>query len=144
MIPNVVIYAGLVAALVILFLAFNFFQEFLHKKSVDKGFKERMRTQKDESGNTVFVHCPMCSSALAKGEEMKSKIFHPMNTPHQRMNIMGCPHCYPKPESGIQRVCPICHKEVPADGYLVAQLFNKADTKKHVVVVGCTNCVKYH
>ncbi len=141
---NVLIYAGLVAALVILFLAFNFFQNFLHKRAVDKGFNERMRTQKDEHGNTVFVHCPLCSSALAKGEEMKSKIFHPMNTPHQRMNILGCPHCYPRTEEGVKRVCPICGKEVPADGYLVAQLFNKIDAKKHVVVVGCTNCVKYH
>ena len=142
MIPNVLIYAGIVVALVILFLAFNYFQALFHRRSVEKGFQERMRTQKDEHGNTVFVHCPMGSSALAKGEEMKSKIFHPMNTPHQRMNVMGCPHCYPRCEPGVKRICPVCHKEVAQDQSLTARLFNKALGKKHVHVVGCSNCHK--
>ena len=97
-----------------------------------------LRTQKDEHGNTVFVRCPLCNTPLAKDENLASKIFRPMDTPDQRMIVMGCPHCYPVPERGVERTCPVCHRPVPNDGHLVARLFNHRNNKKHVIVTGCS------
>ena len=56
--------------------------------------------------------------------------------------IHGCPHCYPVPEPGIKRTCPVCHKEVPPEGHLDAHLFTRRTGKKHVHVTGCTECHK--
>lgn len=104
--------------------------------------KNTLRTQKDESGATVFVTCPMCNTPLAKNEDMYSKIYRPMNTPDQRMTVNGCPHCYPSREGGVKRICPVCHKEVPMEGYLIARLFNRTEGKKHVMITGCTECYR--
>ena len=49
------------------------------------------------------------------------------------------------PEMGkrsVRLVCPVCGKSVPADGHLVARLFNKTQGKKHVMIVGCSSCLK--
>ncbi|MBP5283496.1 MAG: hypothetical protein J6Y93_02395 [Treponema sp.] len=104
--------------------------------------EKSLRTQKDESGATVFVTCPVCNTPLAKTENMTSKIYRPMTTPDQRMTINGCPHCYPKREPGVRRSCPVCHKEIPMEGYLIARLFNRTEGKKHVMITGCTVCYK--
>jgi len=40
------------------------------------------------------------------------------------------------------RRCPVCGREVLPEGYLIARLFNRSDTKKHVMIMGCTNCMK--
>lgn len=129
---------GTVCFLVILFLGY----QKLVAKDKDNHVKKTLRTQKDENGNTSFVTCPMCSTPLAQNEDMFSKIYRPMNTPDQRMTVNGCPHCYPKKEAGVKRACPVCHKEVPAEGYLIARLFNRTEGKKHVMITGCTNCYK--
>ena len=77
------------------------------------------------------------------GEDLVSRVYRPMNVPHQLCTISGCPHCYPVPEPGKKRECPVCHKEVPLEnGHLVTRLFNKSDGKKHVIVTGCTECCK--
>ncbi|HAH62006.1 MAG TPA: hypothetical protein DCL73_07900 [Treponema sp.] len=92
----------------------------------------------------TFVNCPLCGSPLMPGEELFSKVFRPMTVNDQRCIIYGCPHCYPRCEPGVRRICPSCHKSVPADGHLVARLFNKTkDGKKHVVVTGCSVCCRY-
>ena len=65
-----------------------------------------------------------------------------MNVPDQLMIIMGCPHCYPKMEPGLKRICPVCRKEVAQNQSLTARLFNKSLGKKHVHVIGCSNCHK--
>ena len=64
------------------------------------------------------------------------------NSRQKNMIIMGCPHCYPHCEPGLKRICPVCHKTVEQDQSLTARLFNKALGKKHVHVVGCSNCHK--
>lgn len=126
-------------AVIIIVFALSLFMKFkLNRKneSPDLG----LRTQKNESGGIEFVRCPLCSTPLAKNEDMFSRIYRPMNTPDQRMTVHGCPHCYPRPEPGVQRRCPVCGKEVPLDGELIARLFNRSEGKKHVMITGCSVC----
>ena len=127
-------------------IAIIFFLMLFYKISKSNSDKERMesnlRTQKDENGKTDFVRCPLCSTPLAKNEDMFSRIYRPMTTADQRMTVHGCPHCYPRPEPGVKRSCPVCGKEVPLDGELIARLFNRTEGKKHVMITGCSVCYK--
>lgn len=88
------------------------------------------------------IKCPICQSDLFKGEDLYSKVFRPMNVPDQLMSISGCPHCFPKCEIGVKRMCPVCHKSIEQNQTLIARLFNKRKGKKHVHIVGCSNCRK--
>ncbi len=109
-------------------------------------FVARRRSKKtsaaEQAPKRALVNCPICGSGLAGGQNMYSKVFRPMNVPDQRCIITGCPHCYPLCEPGIKRKCPVCGKTIPADGHLVARLFNKSNEKKHVMIVGCSSCLK--
>lgn len=108
-------------------------------------FAFRIREKKSpakEAPKRALVNCPLCGSGLADGQNMFSKVFRPMNVPDQRCIITGCPNCYPLCQPGVKRVCPVCGKTVPQDGHLVARLFNKTDSKKHVMIVGCSSCLK--
>jgi hypothetical protein len=127
------------AALLLIWLLLYFYKRNLKKEK--KAYSEsRLKKQRTESGGIDFVRCPMCNTPLAQGEDMTSRVFRPMNTPDQRMTILGCPHCYPSVERGARRTCPVCRKDVPLDGYLIARLFNKENNKKHVIITGCTLC----
>ncbi len=95
-----------------------------------------------KSKNLQPVKCPLCNSSLYVGENIISKVYRPMNVPDQLMIVMGCPHCYPACEPGVKRICPVCHKAVAQNQSLTARLFNKAMGKKHVHVIGCSNCHK--
>lgn len=109
------------------------------KNQKSQKIDSRFRTQKTEDGKTDFVRCPICNTPLAKNENMYSRIFRPMTTADQRMTIQGCPHCYPRPEPGVKRTCPVCGKTLPIEGELIARLFNKTkDGKKHVIINSCT------
>ena len=127
-------------------IAIIFFLMLFYKISKSNSGKERMesnlRTQKNENGKTDFVRCPLCSTPLAKNEDMFSRIYRPMTTADQRMTVHGCPHCYPRPEPGVKRSCPVCGKEVPLDGELIARLFNRTEGKKHVMITGCSVCYR--
>ncbi len=103
----------------------------LIQKKVDKSGRKKVMQS---------VKCPVCQSSLFVGENLYSKVYRPMNVPDQLMIIMGCPHCFPTCENGVSRVCPVCHKKVAPDESLTARLFNKAVGKKHVHVIGCSNC----
>jgi hypothetical protein len=116
---------------------------FFHREHRNTGAAPEYKTQRDESGHQIFVRCPVCNSPLEKKDNLVSKIFHPMTTPDQRMHVLGCPHCYPVPEPGIRRSCPVCHKALPVTGYLIARLFNRSEGKKHVMITGCTECTKH-
>ena len=98
--------------------------------------------QKKKNSNMQPVKCPVCQSELFVGEQLISKVYRPMKVPDQLMTIQGCPHCYPKCEPGVARVCPVCHKAIAPDQALTARLFNKAVGKKHVHIIGCSNCHK--
>jgi formate-dependent nitrite reductase cytochrome c552 subunit len=54
------------------------------------------------------------------------------------VHMHGCRHCYP-PSNDIPRTCPVCGREVPSDGYVVARMFERQG-RKHVHVLGCTQC----
>ena len=105
-------------------------------------FNNRRKKQKSakNSKNLQPVKCPLCDTSLFVGENLISKVYRPMNVLDQLMIIMGCPHCFPKTEPGLKRICPVCHKEVAQNQSLTARLFNKSLGKKHVHVVGCSNC----
>ena len=100
------------------------------------------QARKKKVSNMQPVKCPVCQSELFVGEQLISKVYRPMKVPDQLMTIQGCPHCYPKCEPGVARVCPVCHKAIAPDQALTARLFNKAVGKKHVHIIGCSNCHK--
>lgn len=126
------------ALVILLFLKVNLENRWKNKKSSQK----RLKTQKTENGGIDFVRCPVCSTPLAQGENLVSRIFRPMTTSDQRMNVLGCPHCYPKTEIGVKRFCPVCKKEISLEQYLVARLFNRTENKKHVMIMGCSRCLE--
>ena len=106
-----------------------------------KAKKIKEDRQKEESKPLNL--CPLCGSALKKGEDLFTRIYRPMNVHDQLCTINGCPHCYPHAENGIKRECPVCHKSVDQlSGHLVARLFNYEDKKKHVIVTGCNKCCR--
>lgn len=133
-------YFAMFSALTLLIWLFIFYYKLNLKKSKDEYSKSKLKTQKTETGGIDFVRCPLCSTPLAQGEDMTSRIFRPMDAPDQRMTILGCPHCYPKVQAGAKRVCPVCNKTVAVEDYLISRLFNKEKNKKHVIITGCTNC----
>jgi len=102
--------------------------------------KENSQSKITKSKVMQPVKCPLCDSNLYVGENIISKVYRPMNVPDQLCTISGCPHCYPKCEPGVKRICPVCHKEVASTGTLTARLFNKNVGKKHVHIIGCSNC----
>lgn len=109
------------------------------------GIYKYFKTQKQSLSrkkNMKPVKCPVCSSSLFIGENLISKVYRPMKVPDQLMTIQGCPHCFPRCEPGVKRLCPVCHKEVEQTEYLTARLFNKSVGKKHVHIIGCSNCHK--
>ncbi|MCD6397224.1 MAG: hypothetical protein J7L71_06765 [Spirochaetaceae bacterium] len=101
------------------------------------------RRRRDKAGlvSTAMAkttECPLCGSTLADNKRVKS-ILYP-GKPDSMMEINGCPYCFPV-NSDIKRICPVCKKEVPKDGYVIARVFLKPN-KKHVHVLGCTGCYK--
>lgn len=120
-------------AIIILLLGYG-----IYYRKNNKNVSKKLVKQTEKSD----VKCPVCGMFLNKGENLVSKVFRPMNVPDQLMNISGCPHCYPSCEPGVKRICPVCHKHMSAKDVLTARLFNKTQGKKHVHIVGCSNCHK--
>lgn len=82
--------------------------------------------------------CPLCTTVLARGEQLKSAVY-----PGDRdriCHIFGCPHCHPFIEDSRARRCPVCKKKVPQEGYLIARMFDRPGGRKHVHILGCTEC----
>jgi hypothetical protein len=93
-------------------------------------------TTTTETGKTT--KCPLCGSDLTGNKRVKSVLFP--GKPDSMMEINGCPYCFPV-NSEIVRLCPVCKKEVPRDGHVIARVFIKPN-KKHVHVLGCTGCYR--
>lgn len=119
-----------IAAVIIIVLLFAIFK-YNSKKNAPKPTKSKVMQP---------VKCPLCDTNLFVGENIISKVYRPMNVPDQLCTISGCPHCFPKCEPGVKRICPVCHKEVGLNQALTARLFNKNVGKKHVHIIGCSNC----
>ncbi len=131
------------AAAVLLIVLLSLFFKYKNQMEAErqKAFAKKKAAEAKKSG--LLVNCPLCNSPLLPGQDLISRVYRPMNVPDQLCTINGCPHCYPKVEAGLKRICPVCHKEVSlTDGHLIARLFNKSLGKKHVIVTGCNHCSK--
>jgi hypothetical protein len=80
--------------------------------------------------------CPVCSSRLLYGEQVKSSAFPAMGKTDRLMNIFGCPYCL---EGDRSRVCPVCGSTLKFHEFLIARLFDKP-RRSHVHVLGCSRC----
>lgn len=116
---------------------------YLKSSSADSDENKKEGTKGSTPAISPPPVCPVCRSPLPKGVDLRTKVFRPMNVHDQHCIIFGCPSCYPVPKEGIDRRCPVCHASVPIDGHLVARLFNKTGSKKHLAVTGCPHCAKY-
>ncbi len=136
-------YIVLFGLVIFIFILLNWFIRWKAYGQQENAQKKAMQARKKAAEKGFVVNCPMCNTVLLPGENLISRVYRPMTVPDQLCTISGCPHCYPVPEPGIKRRCPVCGKEVPLqEGHLTARLFNYADGKKHVVVTGCTECCK--
>ena len=130
-----------IALLTIIYLLNFYINRQAHKEEAERQRLQKKRNEAAKKG--LLVSCPLCNTMLLPRADLVSRVYRPMNVPDQLCTINGCPHCYPAPEPGLKRICPVCHKTVPLkDGHLIARLFNKSDGKKHVIVTGCTECSK--
>ncbi|WP_318661327.1 hypothetical protein [Treponema sp.] len=129
-------------AVVVIIVALSYFSNLVKKPKEGQGGRAKSKAGASSNVNPGFVTCPVCNTPLAKGQNLISKVYRPMDVPDQRCTINGCPHCYPRPEPGVRRQCPCCKKEIPLNGYLIARLFNYKNNKKHVMVTGCSECCK--
>ncbi len=131
-------------ALIVLIILLNFYIKYKNRLENEK--KQKLKAKNRQSlakEKGLLVNCPLCNSVLLPGEDLFTKVYRPMTVHDQLCTIDGCPHCFPIPEPGVKRECPVCHKEVPVkNGHLIARLFNKTQGKKHVIVTGCTECSK--
>ncbi len=91
--------------------------------------------------------CPLCEASLHVGESVKSVLYPKSPGARDRlMEIHGCRHCYPAPGER-KRICPVCKKEVPKDGDVIARMFETKEKysmkdKTHVHVLGCSGCYR--
>jgi RNase P subunit RPR2 len=108
-----------------------------------KVYLTRYAPKRKNNGVQRYTSCPLCGTNLIPGENLVSRIYTKENGSDKPCTIHGCPHCYPKPTSEtVVRVCPVCNKIVPNDGYLLARIFYRNNQKQHVHVVGCSECHK--
>ncbi len=84
--------------------------------------------------------CPICGTPLVKPERVQSVVFEGGNEREGRLcHINGCLHCL-SADSVKKRLCPVCRKEIPKTGHLVAMMFLRSDKSHHVHILGCTEC----
>ena len=105
-----------------------------------------LRTRNSESGGKTKPGsgtrspdgkpCPLCGEILLTGERVHSVLYP--GKPDSLMEIHGCRYCEGE-GAGRKRICPVCKKEVPSDGVVIARVFEKPG-KKHVHVLGCSGC----
>lgn len=139
---RILAYILLIGAFIAVVILLNWYSRKGYARE-DKNRRIAAKARANAAKNGVLVTCPLCESTLYPGEDLFSRVYRPMKVGDQLCTINGCPHCYPTPEAGKKRICPVCHKNVPVnDGHLIARLFNKPDGKKHVIVTGCTECCK--
>lgn len=121
---------GIVVIVLLIFLLL------LDRKGRRRDTINRVPVEPPPLGKTT--KCPLCGSTLMNNKRVKSVLFP--GKPDSMMEINGCPYCFPV-NSDIKRICPVCKKEVPEDGHVIARVFIKPN-KKHVHVLGCTGCYK--
>ena len=84
--------------------------------------------------------CPVCSSVMLKGDLVKTVAFPSGKFKSDRlMHIKGCYNCL---EKDLPRKCPVCNLKMSPNDYLIARMFERANRKNHVHVLGCNKCRK--
>lgn len=114
------------------------------------GFYYRGRALENDPSQIIGtgeIHtCPLCGHILVKGQRLKSVVFQggteAGGVKEQVAHLLGCPYCFP-PNQDHPRKCLVCGAKLPAEGYLVARFFTRRGRRrKHVHVLGCTECRK--
>lgn len=131
-----------IAAIIIIAALMYFRNLYLEKKKNSGNHKNGGRRTRNTAG---AVNCPVCGTSLAPGKNLVSKVFVTSGQVNDQIcYIYGCPHCFPHCEPGIKRLCPVCHKNVEQNQYLLARRFNKTKSgTPHVIVNGCGNCNRH-
>jgi hypothetical protein len=115
----------------------------------------------------VLKPCPICGAMLRRGETVHTHVYSKdsgdaeptvggggsggsLGAPgaaglgtggrpkEALVHMFGCPYCYPANDK-YPRICPVCRRELPADGFLYARMFYRG-SRRHVHVLGCTEC----
>lgn len=128
------------AAVAVIIVALLYFRRcFLQKKN---GVSPEERTGRE---GVSFAKCLLCGTSLSPGQNLRSKVFRSAaSASDQLCYVYGCPACWPECKPGIVRTCPVCHKPVAQDSYLISRMFNKTKSgKPHVIINGCGNCNRH-
>lgn len=134
-------YIGLIVlAVIICVLFFLLFRV----KAFSSDKRDRNGKKDGEKEELGYRSCPLCARLLKKGETVHTVVYgaskaNTADSPSERpAEIYGCPYCYP-PNRDNPRICPVCKKTVPEDGFVMARMFERPE-KRHVHVLGCTGC----
>jgi hypothetical protein len=98
--------------------------------------KKRIENNKGVPGDPQT--CPVCSIKLVSGQLVKTLAFPSVSGGIDRlMYIRGCYSCL---NENVPRKCPVCGVSLTTDDYLVCRMFDRAQKKKHIHVMGCNQC----
>lgn len=106
------------------------------------------------TGGEAMRPCPLCHTMLRRGERVHTVVYSGSSSENRPRpgevrdavtHMFGCPYCKPGSASAgaNARICPVCRGTLPVDGYVIARMFER-DTRKHVHVLGCTECRSGH
>jgi len=115
---------------------------FLIQKLMYKGVAKKVKKKIETREKEALSKCPVCGTHLLKTEQIISRVYNTESKTDQKCSIVGCPHCFPHVRDGVVRKCPVCHKKISQEAYLIAHLFTRVNQKNHVHIVGCTECHK--
>lgn len=114
------------------------------KKRDNSQSEQNTNTKKETSPSKTY--CPLCDSPLTPGINLFSKVYRPLSSAvddDQRCTIQGCPFCFSKDgEKKKRRSCPVCGHSVPMTGSLIAKMTMQKSGRRHVHIIGCTECHK--
>lgn len=93
-----------------------------------------------EDQSRAFRFCPLCGSALQKGETVYSIMYS--KDRDTLMDIHGCPYCRPdssrRDPSRVRR-CPVCRRELEEGETIPARVFRRS-LKMLIHILGCKRC----
>lgn len=143
----IMVFLLLTLAVLLIFFAFSGKVGFSSSTSKKKKKKSKQSSNKKRFSDGVNPGCcPLCGFVLLSGEKINSIVYEGRGENGRMCRITGCPHCNPldgsEPDEGAERICPVCRKTVPLEGYLTARLFDRGMGSHHVHITGCTECHK--
>jgi len=98
-------------------------------------FAKKQKSLRGKPGDPQV--CPICSIKLIRGDLVKSFAFPTAESRDRLMYIKGCYSCL---EHDMPRKCPICKKKMTLEDYLIARMFERANKKPHIHILGCNTC----